>query len=467
MKLRMLPIWEGLLRGIRWLPQTWRPIPLIFLCRTLGFFYIPKKHRLFLLAKEQDFNRKIKSRFLGSSYRVLNLHNRPVLPFLDLQNGPAGGSSYKGGPTHCPEVLEPALRHFRDDRCIDDPMFPAEDILKNAHIKSGNWFWCGPISPHFGHQVADYGSRVLLSSLDWRPGFLLWMRKKHKHPPELQPWQRFILNYLNPAGKPVVIESEPISVKNLVVYPQQARMQASPTLAHLEALTLLQLQIQPVEVADVVYISRSKIAPCTTSSNLVGAYAGELIFEQILATKGVQVLHPECLSLQEQLRVYRWARSLIVAEGSAQHGLELLGYDQSKNVIVICRRPQKYELQLPLKARFPNAEFVEVPRTFHKAPGDVPWRALAVLEWDRVAQSLNPIGVRLSSAEIESIENAARHQITKLAQSVELEEISPKEVGVMIEKFRRHNNANRSPSELGYKLPGSVEGSTLPEIKAC
>ena len=318
------------------------------------------------------------------------------MPFLELQRGPAGGSSYKGGAIHCAETLEPALRHFRGDRCIDNPVFPSEDILQSTPLKSGNWFWCGPLCHHFGHQIADFGSRVLLSSLDWRPGFLLWMRRNHEHSSELQPWEQFILDYLNPAGKPVVIESEAIRVKNLVVYPQQARMHASPTLAHLEALTLLQLQLEPVDVADVVYISRSQVAPCTNSSDLLGAYAGELAFEHVLASKGVQVLHPENLSVKEQLKIYKSARSLIVAEGSAQHGLELLGYDQSKNVIVICRRPQKEELQLPLKARFPKTDFVEVLRTFYKAPGAVPWKALAVLAWDNVAQSLKSIGVRLS-----------------------------------------------------------------------
>ena len=418
------------------------------------------------MAEEQDFNCTIKTRFLGSSYSILVLRNRLVLPFLDILKGAAGGSAYKGGPTHCAEALEPALRHFRGDRCIDDPVFPSEETLKRTPIKSGNWFWCGPLCHHFGHQIADFGSRVLVSSLDWRSGYLLWMRQQHEHSSELLPGEHFILNYLNPAGKPVVIESEPISVKTLVVYPQQARMHASPTLAHLEALTLLQLQLEPVDVAPIVYISRSKVAPCTDSSNLVGAYAGELAFEHILASKGVQVLYPENLSVQEQLKIYRSARSLVIAEGSAQHGLELLGFDQSKTVIVICRRPQTNEMRLPLKARFPSTEFVEVVRTFYKAPGAVPWKALAVLEWSRVAESLNSIGVKLSSNEIESIESAATLQVTKLVESVGVVEISPKEVGNLFKEFRQHQKANRPHNELGYKLPASVEMCNHHEGKA-
>ncbi len=466
MKCRMSPNWERLLRWIRLLPQPWRPIFLGLLCRVFSSFSIPKEHRLFLLAEEQNFNHKIKTRFLGSPYTILTLHNRLILPFLDILKGAAGGSAYKGGPTHCAEALEPALRHFRGDRCIDDPVFPTEDRPKSTQIKSGYWFWCGPLCHHFGHQIADFGSRVLLSSLDWRPGYLLWMRQQHEPSSVLQPWERFILNYLNPTGKPVVIESESISVKNLVVYPQQARMHASPTLAHLEALTLLQLQLEPVDVADVVYISRSKIAPCTDSSNLVGAYAGELAFEHILASKGIQVLHPENRSVQEQLKIYRSAHSLIIAEGSAQHGLELLGFDKSKTVIVICRRPKTKEMQLPLKARFPSTEFVEVARTFYKSPGAAPWKALAVLEWSRVAQSLNSIGIKLSSAEIESIEGAARLQVTNLVESVGVVEVSPQEIGTLIEQFRQHQHANRPHRELGYKLPAPVEMSSHREGKA-
>ena len=58
----------------------------------------------------------------------------------------------------------------------------------------------------------------------------------------------------------------------------------------------------------------------------MGAFAAEILLEMVLQERGVRVVHPETLPLEEQLSIYLGADALIVAEGSAQHGLELLGY---------------------------------------------------------------------------------------------------------------------------------------------
>ena len=61
--------------------------------------------------------------------------------------------------------------------------------------------------------------------------------------------------------------------------------------------------------------------------------------ERFLQERGVTVVHPETLCLKDQLEIYLGAKALIVAEGSAQHGLELLGVHPDKPIVVICRRP--------------------------------------------------------------------------------------------------------------------------------
>ena len=136
-------------------------------------------------------------------------------------------------------------------------------------------------------------------------------------------------------------------------------MRAAPTIFHLEALSWCEQMIPLGSQRDVVYVSRNRFAPCTSSETLIGAFAGERCLEEMLEARGVQVIHPETLSLMDQLQIYRDAQVLIVAEGSAQHGLELLGAHLQKQVILVCRRLQRPGMDLPLKARFPLLHVVE------------------------------------------------------------------------------------------------------------
>ena len=57
---------------------------------------------------------------------------------------------------HCP-----ALRHYRGDEPADDPA-QQMDSANQWPLESGRLFWCGPIVHHFGHQLGEFGGRILL-----------------------------------------------------------------------------------------------------------------------------------------------------------------------------------------------------------------------------------------------------------------------------------------------------------------
>lgn len=352
----------------------------------------------------------------------LRLRDAPVQPFVDLLNRPAGGEAYYGGPLLLDTKRHWPLRHYRGDIAIDLPLSEWADWGQEPERVEARLFWCGPLAFHFGHQIADFGSRVLRSSLDPRCGELLWIPwRTPAQWPALKQWQQQLLTYLNPGHKRLRLATAPLMARELIVWPQQARMRATPTAFHLEALSWCERTIPKGSHSDVVYVSRNRFAPCTSSDNLIGAFAGERCLVELLATRGVQVVYPESLSLLDQLQIYRDAEVLIVAEGSAQHGLELLGFHLAKQVILLCRRPQRPGMDLPLRARFPQLKVVEAVQSLWLERGGVPWNGLAVLDWEPVAALLNAVlDEELKDCDLRRLQLESSQQIFRLQSKLDL-----------------------------------------------
>ena len=213
-------------RWLFWLALRWQ-----------GRRRVPSRHRSWLRRQERQWQGWIQQHYGGATWRTQRLRGAAVQPFVDLLNRPAGGEAYCGGVLFDDSQRQPGLRHFRGDQAIDRPLTSWAEPQRPVGGYGGRLFWCGPLGFHFGHQIADFGSRVLLASVDPRGGELLWLPWRAASAwEELLPWQRTLLSYLNPGGKRHRIATEPLRVAELVVVPQQARMRAAPSLAHLEAL---------------------------------------------------------------------------------------------------------------------------------------------------------------------------------------------------------------------------------------
>ena len=202
-------------------------------------------------------------------------------------------------------------------------------------------------------------------------------------------------------------------------------MRAAPTPDHLEALSWCERVLAPRPLG-VVYVSRARFAPCTNADLLKGAFAAEELLERFLQERGVTVVHPETIGLKDQLEIYLGAKALIVAEGSAQHGLELLGVHTDKPIVVICRRPQLGGMCWPLQSRFPQVKFVEAIKSQWQANDGVAWNGLAMLDWHVVATKLNPLLSRpLGESDCDALEQASEEQLRQLAVRVPLIPCSP------------------------------------------
>ena len=225
--------------------------------RLKGRWQIPRRQRHWL---RQQADR------LPPADQPLRLREAPVQPFVDLLNRPAGGEAYCGGPLLLDPQRHWPLHHFRGDTAIDSPLAEWADWEQQPERVEARLFWCGPLAFHFGHQIADFGSRVLCSSLDPRGGELLWIPwRTPAQWPALKHWQQQLLTYLNPGHKRLRLATAPLMARELIVWPQQARMRAAPTAVHLEALSWCERTIPKGFRSDVVYVSRNRFAPCTSS----------------------------------------------------------------------------------------------------------------------------------------------------------------------------------------------------------
>ena len=394
--------------------------------KALGRRRLPSALRKSLRVEQTSFNRRIEAHYGGAPWRTHALREALVQPFQDLLNRPAGGEAYCGGVIFFDPAVQPTLRHFRGERAIDRPLTALVSGQPAPLRLEGRQFWCGPLAFHFGHQIADFGSRALVASIDPRGGELLWCPWRTSTCwEELLPWQQFLLTYLNPGNKPHRICTRPLQLRELVVVPQQARMRAAPTPDHLEALNWCERVLAP-RLLEVVYVSRARFAPCTNADLLKGAFAAEELLERFLQERGVTIVHPETLGLKDQLEIYLGAKALIVAEGSAQHGLELLGVHSDKPIVVICRRPQLEGMGWPLQSRFPQVTFVESIKTQWQAKDGVAWNGLAMLDWHAIAAKVNPLlPWPLSESECQALERASEDQLRQLAAQVPLNACSP------------------------------------------
>ena len=382
----------------------------------------PAELRTELRQAQDSFECKIEQRYARRLQRQ-TLQHAVVLPFAQLLELWRGGSAYQGGPQPCRGELCPALLHFRGESVMSDEL----DVDPNEPPQplKGRWFWCGPINDHFGHMVGEFSGRILAASLDPRPGVLLFA--SHAGNPrsleDLQGWQRSLLRHLNPSGKALQLLRAPSRVEQLVVIPPQQRMLALPTAWQLAALQHCCSRWRAEPIEQVVVLSRARHAGCTEASNLRGSYAGEAALDALLESHGARVVYPETLSLEEQLRLSVNARCLVVSEGSALHGLELLGYQPQTLVVVVARRPPWPGMDLPLRARFPNMHWLDaVEGLLWLHPANPRVKGLARLNMDQLLDQLGSyLGWSFSSDERRQVTQAADRQIQDLAARLPLQ----------------------------------------------
>jgi hypothetical protein len=152
-----------------------------------------------------------------------------------------------------------------------------------------------------------------------------------------------------------------------------------------------------VESERKVYISRSEMGLHK------GGVASERLLEKNLSLQGYEIVHPERLSLEEQLRLYLSCRTLIFCESSAIHLYGLVANARQK-VGVVVRRDLRHcnGFKLQLEAFAKNIPSFITAQKGYLVPNNVnsPFgKALTILDFKELRKQLSMNGFIDSRAE--------------------------------------------------------------------
>ncbi|MFT2091638.1 glycosyltransferase 61 family protein [Paraglaciecola sp. 2405UD69-4] len=259
--------------------------------------------------------------------------NIPVLPIQEVLGTPQGRSEHKLGPIYPDWTGANKVRFHRNGRPHDTR--PDLKVNENLTYLKGTYAWGGPIVDHFGHQIADFSTRLAMYK-GMNCHYLFSVGKLNGF--NIKNLPKFVVQILEwfhvPLDK-IIFVDKPVLVDKLIVAPQQEQLsQIAPNNKYLNILG---------ELSKVNGLNHSGSAPLvyvTRSGQSKGILAGEKYLESIFRDEGYKIVRPENLPLKEQLDIYINAEQLIFSEGSAMYGIQLLG-KLNCDVHVLQRRPNR------------------------------------------------------------------------------------------------------------------------------
>lgn len=262
--------------------------------------------------------------------------------------------SIKGGPIWPNWHEQIHARHCRDNIPWDD--LPENSQEKCCHIKEPS-AWCGAIDGHFGHQIADHSTRILhVRSFYPNLKLIFSYRKKDNFLTfgKTPTFFRAILDWYNITPDNIEIIHRPTLVHNLMVAPQAEQLwNYGPSSDYLDLMDAhVERRLRRKAKQRGIFVSRAGIKI---------HFAGEAYIESLFSQVGIRVIRPEEISLEEQLAEYEASEKLIFTEGSALHGLQLLGRCID-HIDVLVRRDGRRIIENLLKVRAKSVSYIKVSK---------------------------------------------------------------------------------------------------------
>jgi hypothetical protein len=236
--------------------------------------------------------------------------------------------------------------------------FPGRLGSRRQRVK-GPCIYMGVLFHHFGHFVLEGLSRM-------------WFAKEHPDMPivwstygtprdrsttrsSYRPWQADLVKLIGVDNPPMFVERA-ITFSELVIPEPGYRIQNYFHPTHRDALAVV--DCEPLAGCN-TWLSRSRLDPRK------GGNRTEALLERRLAGAGWQIIHPEELSIKDQLAALRSSERVAGMQGSAFHNLLFLRNPEGLAVDIISR-----DADLPLRSENRNYQTIAkakaIKQTIHR-----------------------------------------------------------------------------------------------------
>ena len=221
---------------------------------------------------------------------------------------------------------------------VNEPVYPVGEVpvyFEGRHLFGGMLS-----NEHFGHFIAENLSRLwALDQLDSSYVSIVYYLRVPKRPVAQFINETFRL--LFPDVSLNIVTS--LSQFELLAVPQDL-LERSYTFGHpLIRSMSSRLRLKEEGRAKRVFVSRSGLAKS------LGGLLGDRFIDERFAAEGYEIVHPEAISITEQLKVYASADYLVFADGSAVHLYALIANADQK-VFIIWRRGKNPEFDLQIQS---------------------------------------------------------------------------------------------------------------------
>jgi hypothetical protein len=270
---------------------------------------------------------------------------------------PVGGPIYPEWDSHVD------IRHIRCGETWDT--YPTElPNLDNIETYHGEVYYGGNLKEHFGHFIQEYLSRcVKYKNLIKRNvnAKLCLTGDSNQTWDTIPSYIKEILNFFGFDKTNVLLVNKPLICKKLFTTPQEEYL-GKKEFTSLDYIDILDKNFKPKpkkERSGMFFISRKNV------SYDKGGLLGESYIEELLKKLNYKIIYPEKISVREQIEIYSSASKLIFVEGSAIHGLQLLGRNEVDVTIFSRRKDEKFALG-ELSPRVSKLNYIDVDSTVHR-----------------------------------------------------------------------------------------------------
>lgn len=302
-------------------------------------------------------------------------------------------SLHTGGPIwpEWQECIKP--RHCRNNSPIDH--IPSDEGFDTSTEILESGYWCGPIVNHYGHQIADFSTRLPLylgrHSYD-KP--LIFGTRERRYMNKIPTFFEQILAWYNVPKNHIRVCDVPTIFEKLFWVPQQEQLVDVAPSAHYVSI------LSDHAAYNLAYPMKSMKLFVSRAGCIAGIIAGEKYLEEFFSDLGYAIIRPERISLREQLTLYQNASTIIFSEGSAVHTLQLLGYIDAR-VAIISRRPKRCMAIKILSTRIKHLSYINAISAFvqpRSSLGSIqPNFGIAFLDLPSFFEQLCSIGIDSSS----------------------------------------------------------------------